>query len=158
MSPINGTQPCPQLLRLRDGADWVYNLKFLTAGSEATTTTCVGTTSWRSLVDGQAAILTWEWVKVRENVFALADPMSVHANFFLVDDAGDELPPPQATIQLAGIVNSLPWQRFIKRTLKGYVITTRRQETGGLAADAAPRMMRRGPAIGAAPRVPHHRM
>lgn len=76
-----------------------------------------GQTIWCGEVTGAEAGITWDWVQVRPDVVAMADPMAVVTNLRFVGTDGDVLPADECALLLNQIVFSLPWQREVMRTL-----------------------------------------
>jgi len=76
-----------------------------------------GQTIWCGEMTGGEAGITWDWVQVRKDVVAMADPMAVVTNLRFVGSDGGELPADESALLLNQIVFSLPWQREVVRTL-----------------------------------------
>ena len=77
-----------------------------------------GHTVWGTQVSGVPAGMAWDWVSIPEGVVALADPLALISNLWLLDGAGQVLSPLQAAPHLNGIVHALPWQHEVLRLLE----------------------------------------
>jgi hypothetical protein len=78
--------------------------------------TC-GQTLWASVEDDTQAGVAWDWVELREGVYALADPLGLVTNLQFVDSAGSVLGPHATACRLNALVRALPWQAEIRRAL-----------------------------------------
>jgi len=78
---------------------------------------CSGHTVWGTQADGAAAGITWDWVQIPEGAVALADPLALLTNLWLLDREGQVLSPLQAAPHLNEIVHALPWQDEVRRAL-----------------------------------------
>jgi hypothetical protein len=79
---------------------------------------CSGHTIWGTEAAGGPAGMAWDWVRITEGVVALADPMALVTNLWLLDHAGQVLSPLQAAPHLNEIVHTLPWQVQVQRALE----------------------------------------
>jgi hypothetical protein len=80
---------------------------------------CHGQTFWGgSFEDGEAG-LAWDWVQMgHSGVVAMADPMSVVTNLCLLGPRGEVLTAWEAARYLNTMVQLLPWQEAVERTLE----------------------------------------
>jgi hypothetical protein len=69
-----------------------------------------GQVLWACSTPVGEAGLAWDWVELRRNVVAIADPMHVLSNLRFVDAHGVELPASESLLELNNIVASLRWQ------------------------------------------------
>jgi len=72
-----------------------------------------GQVVWGAEVESQLAGIAWDWCEVRSNIVALSDPMTVHSNVVLFDDAGKPINESSKLLFLSRAINSLPWQAQI---------------------------------------------
>lgn len=79
---------------------------------------CCGHTVWGTNAPGGPAGMAWDWVQIPEGVVALADPLALITNLWLLDGYGQVLTPTQAAPHLNGIVHALPWQAEVQRALE----------------------------------------
>jgi hypothetical protein len=79
---------------------------------------CCGHTVWGTTAPGGPAGMAWDWVQIPEGVVALADPLALITNLWLLDIHGQVLTPTQAAPHLNGIVHALPWQAEVQRALE----------------------------------------
>ncbi len=68
--------------------------------------------------------VAWDWVAIGGRILAISDPMSIVSNVYFVAANGDTLQESARLVQLNNVINSLPWQRPVRRTLP-------RREPGG---------------------------
>ena len=62
--------------------------------------------------------MAWDWISIPEGVVALADPMALVTNLWLLDGEGQVLSPLQAAPHLNVLVHTLPWQDEVRRALE----------------------------------------
>lgn len=79
---------------------------------------CSGHTFWGAEAAGGAFGMAWDWVRIPEGAVALADPMALITNLWLLDPAGQVLSPLQAAPHLNEIVHMLPWQDEVQHALQ----------------------------------------
>lgn len=79
--------------------------------------TC-GQTLWASVERDTQAGVAWDWVELREGVYALADPLGLVTNLQFVDADGTVLGPHATACRLNALVRSLPWQAEVRRVLQ----------------------------------------
>lgn len=72
-----------------------------------------GTTVWASILDGERTYVAFDWVRVSPTLLCLANPLQVLTNLRLTDANGVTLPEINQAVTMAGVVNSIPWQRFV---------------------------------------------
>ncbi len=78
-----------------------------------------GQTLWGNEMDHEnTAGLAWDWIEVRHNVIALADPMGLVTNLTLLNPQGALVPTLQAAIHLNELVHTLPWQAAVQKALQ----------------------------------------
>lgn len=81
---------------------------------------CSGHTVWGTeAANGQAGV-AWDWVQIPQGAIALADPMALITNVWLLDRSGQVLTPVQAAPRLNRIVHTLAWQDEVYRALERY--------------------------------------
>lgn len=78
-----------------------------------------GQTLWADAAGQRSAGVAWDWVELREGVYAMADPLGLVTNLQLLDADGSLLDERTAMLQLNEWVHSLPWQREVRRALAG---------------------------------------
>jgi hypothetical protein len=87
----------------------------LTAGDSARQP--CGQTLWAEAAGNRTAGVAWDWVELREGVYALADPLGLVSNLQFVDADGDVLGPYETARRLNELVRELPWQAEVRRVL-----------------------------------------
>jgi len=85
-------------------------------------TLCSGHTFWGTEASGGPAGMAWDWVRIPEGVVALADPMALVTNLWLLDPEVQVLTPLQAAPHLNEIVHTLPWQDEVQRALERHAV------------------------------------
>ncbi|MGE5115016.1 MAG: DUF4902 domain-containing protein [Betaproteobacteria bacterium] len=80
---------------------------------------CSGHTVWATRASGGPAGMAWDWVRMPQGAVALADPLALLTNLWLLDGSGQVLSPLQAAPHLNGVVHRLPWQDEVQRALDG---------------------------------------
>lgn len=76
-----------------------------------------GSTSWVSHVGDRSFILSWDWIQLRPDVVALANPLEIASNARFVGSDGAPLNSFAIVLELNQIVHSLPWQIEVLRQL-----------------------------------------
>lgn len=76
-----------------------------------------GQTLWADPDGEHAAGVAWDWIELRQGVYALADPLGLVSNLQFVDANGSALTPWETTRRLNELVRSLPWQAEVRRVL-----------------------------------------
>lgn len=79
---------------------------------------CAGHTVWGASAAGGTAGMAWDWVQIPQGVVALADPLALITNLWLLGPQGQVLTPAQAALHLNGLVHTLPWQLEVQRALE----------------------------------------
>lgn len=62
--------------------------------------------------------MAWDWVQIPQGVVALADPLALVTNVWLLDPEGQVLSPMQAAPHLNELVHTLPWQDEVRRCIE----------------------------------------
>jgi hypothetical protein len=78
---------------------------------------CTGQTLWGEEREEQSAGVAWDWVRLQQGVFAMADPLGLVTNLKLLDDDGEALTEFEVAVRLHHIVHALPWQNEVQRAL-----------------------------------------
>lgn len=78
---------------------------------------CSGHTVWGTRGPDGPAGMAWDWIQIPQGVLALADPLAVVTNLWLLDPAGQVLSPLQAVPRLSQVVHNLPWQLEVQRVI-----------------------------------------
>lgn len=76
-----------------------------------------GQTLWADPAGELAAGVAWDWIELRDGVYALADPFGLVTNLQFVDSRGSVLPPWETARRLNLLVHALPWQAEVRRVL-----------------------------------------
>ena len=79
---------------------------------------CSGHTVWGTQAADSPAGMAWDWISIPEGVVALADPLALVTNLWLLDGDGQVLSPLQAAPHLNVLVRTLPWQDEVRRALE----------------------------------------
>jgi hypothetical protein len=79
---------------------------------------CSGHTVWGTQAADSPAGMAWDWISIPEGVVALADPLALVTNLWLLDGEGQVLSPLQAAPHLNVLVRTLPWQDEVRRALE----------------------------------------
>lgn len=79
---------------------------------------CSGHTVWGAEAPNGTAGMAWDWVQIPQGVVALADPLALITNLWLLGADGQVLSPAQAARHLNGLVHMLPWQLEVERALE----------------------------------------
>ncbi len=61
--------------------------------------------------------VAWDWVAIGGRILAISDPMAIVSNVYFVSANGDTLQESARLVQLNNVINKLPWQRPVRRTL-----------------------------------------
>jgi len=61
--------------------------------------------------------LAWDWVAIGGRILAMSDPLAIVSNVYFVAANGDTLQESARLVQLNDVINRLPWQRPVRRTL-----------------------------------------
>lgn len=77
-----------------------------------------GQTLWAQAGGDRAAGVAWDWVELRDGVYALADPFGLVTNLQFVDASGTVLGPHATACHLNALVRSLPWQAEVWRAVR----------------------------------------
>lgn len=84
---------------------------------------CCGHTVWGTKGQDGPAGMAWDWIQIPQGVVALADPLALMTNLWLLDTAGQVLSPMQAVPRLNEIVHGLPWQLEVQRAIESQMST-----------------------------------
>lgn len=76
-----------------------------------------GQTLWADSAGERSAGVAWDWIEIRDGVYAVADPLGLVTNLQLLDVDGSALDERTAMLRLNFWVHSLPWQREVRRAL-----------------------------------------
>lgn len=80
---------------------------------------CMGQTVWAGPCGRDAgAGVAWDWVQLKPEVVAMADPLAVVSNLRFVGEEGDVLDSGESALHLTEIVQALPWQEEVVRALR----------------------------------------
>lgn len=79
---------------------------------------CSGHTVWATEAPDGPAGVAWDWVQIPQGAVALADPLALITNVWLLNRAGQVLSPMQAAPHLNEIVHQLPWQHEVLRVIE----------------------------------------
>jgi hypothetical protein len=94
----------------------VHRATHVSAPGDAEHPPC-GQTLWADPDRDLAAGVAWDWIELREGVYALADPFGLVTNLQFTDADGKPLPPWETAARLNVLVHSLPWQAEVRRVL-----------------------------------------
>ncbi|MEO8279059.1 MAG: hypothetical protein ABI564_05170 [Ideonella sp.] len=72
-----------------------------------------GQTMWTGHINEVSFGIGWEWFELCPGVLALADPMMVMTNLFLLDDHGRVLSDDRKTLYLNSVIHELGWQKHV---------------------------------------------
>jgi hypothetical protein len=76
-----------------------------------------GDTVWLGVVDGAPVGIAFEWVEMRENVLALADPNAITSNLRFLSKDDTYVEPLTAVTTINCLAHSLPWQNAVSTML-----------------------------------------
>jgi hypothetical protein len=76
-----------------------------------------GQTLWAEMAGDFTAGVAWDWVELRDGVYAIADPLGLVTNLQLLDASGSVLGPFETARRLNMLVHALPWQAEVRRAL-----------------------------------------
>ncbi|WP_284620494.1 hypothetical protein [Aquabacterium humicola] len=77
-----------------------------------------GRTVWVSS-KSPSMVLSWEWSEALPWIVVMANPMKVSTNVELLHAHGEAMDRDACVVVLNDVVNRLPWQRWVRRQLRG---------------------------------------
>lgn len=63
--------------------------------------------------------IAWDWVALGGKILAIADPMAIVSNLHFLGEDGRAVREAARILELNNVVNSVPWQRRVRRALPG---------------------------------------
>lgn len=79
---------------------------------------CCGHTVWGTRGPNGPAGVAWDWIQIPQGVLAMADPLALVTNLWLLDGSGQVLTPMQAVPRLNQVLHGLPWQDEVHRVIE----------------------------------------
>lgn len=83
------------------------------SGEPPTIRESTGQTLWTGSLNGMPFGIGWEWFELCPGVLALADPMMVMTNLFLIDEEGRVLSEDRRVLCLNSVIHGLAWQQQV---------------------------------------------
>ena len=76
-----------------------------------------GMTEWQGPVAGRVASLGWDWVQSADGALRVLRRLRPRTNLCLIDPQGYDLAPDQAEPLIWTLIEALPWQLEVRRSL-----------------------------------------